>query len=310
MLQTATTSNCDPSRTPAPEPDTCFDCESEFERSDNLRLCTSCRSERVELEKIQACVNLARNAIAAGVPPRFFFDAAETVPTEQQHDLRERLSKVTDGNAASPWLFVTGPVGTGKTLEACRAVTRRLWREGRESARFVSATAFVTGYTSASLDSKTSFLNRYADVPFLVVDDLGSEKATQHSADTLFALIERRYTAMRPTVFTSNFTLGKIRTRLAGTDDGTQAGRIVDRIVQMAAEFKLTGDSFRTKAPAPAQWAAYRSLVARIEATLRSGGSTHFMPYEKNDDDRGDRSVILDWHRELAQFVEKSGEAR
>jgi DNA replication protein DnaC len=280
-------------------PRICFDCRVSLE--DDAALCSTCQDARFEIDRILGRVEAVRAAIGAGVPSRFFFDARRVILNRAQLELAKMLTRVADGRATSPWLLITGPVGVGKSFVACRALVAGIATSSRgAAARFISAPAFIAGYTSCSLSEREAFLSRYADAQLLVLDDLGSEKPTQHSADTLFALIDRRYAAMRPLVITSNFKLSKIAARLTGTDDGVQALRIGDRVMQMSEEVELHGTSFRLTAPAPAEWSRYLALIGNVEKQVND--RFRFAAFEK-DDGVLSRRRVEPWQRELAQFV-------
>jgi DNA replication protein DnaC len=47
-------------------------------------------------------------------------------------------------------------------------------------------------------------------VQYLVLDDYGSEKSTDWTAETIFTIIDDRIAQMRPTIVTSNLTLADI----------------------------------------------------------------------------------------------------
>ncbi len=49
-------------------------------------------------------------------------------------------------------------------------------------------------------------LRRYTRVPILLLDDLGSAKASEWVEEITYRLINERYNACRPTIFTSNYS--------------------------------------------------------------------------------------------------------
>ena len=58
----------------------------------------------------------------------------------------------------------------------------------------------------------------------LVLDDLGKESSSRWSLKTLFTIVNSRYEGMRPTVITSQYTLGQLRARLASTGKAGDGG--------------------------------------------------------------------------------------
>jgi DNA replication protein DnaC len=61
--------------------------------------------------------------------------------------------------------------------------------------------------------------------PFLVLDDLGAEKDSEHALTTLYLIIDRRNRDELPTVVTTNYTPDEIESRLGA--------RIASRLADM-----------------------------------------------------------------------------
>jgi DNA replication protein DnaC len=105
-------------------------------------------------------------------------------------------------------LLFWGPTGTGKThlaaailteLAANQSVRGRFWHFGSlldEIAR---------SYDKASRTSESDRLRSVLEADLLVLDDLGSRKMTDWASDTLFAIVNGRYMARRPTVITTSY---------------------------------------------------------------------------------------------------------
>ena len=94
-------------------------------------------------------------------------------------------------------------------------------------------------------------LERYASCEMLVLDDLGKESSSRWSLMTLFTIVNARYEGMRPTVITSQYTLGQLRARLASTGEAETAAAIVSRIAAMCADVTLSGPDLRGDAWKP-----------------------------------------------------------
>jgi DNA replication protein DnaC len=118
-------------------------------------------------------------------------------------------------------LMLVGPIGVGKTIAAIAAV-RPLHDAGR-SVRFVP---LVELFDELRPDGPPGALARTVSVDVLVIDDLGSEKATDWTAERLYALVNRRWLEERPTVATTDLepdllkaTIGeRTYSRLVGND--------------------------------------------------------------------------------------------
>jgi DNA replication protein DnaC len=138
------------------------------------------------------------------------------------------------------WLYLWGSYGTGKSHLAA-AIANTLAGRGTETAyasvprllRFLRQ-GIQPGAGELSADKRLDLL---CQVPFLVLDDIGAERATEWANEKIFDLVNERYQADFPMVFTSN----------AKPEDAIREERVVDRIYGMASLIPLSGPSYRRK---------------------------------------------------------------
>lgn len=155
-------------------------------------------------------------------------------------------------------LFITGPMGTGKTHLAA-AIANQLMREGtavicmtmidlleRIRQTYEKQTRHYT-YGAAELN-EAKLLHKYKTVPLLIIDDMGKEPATKWAVSKIYAIINARYEAYLPTIITTNYTDSELVRRLTPEDgDPTTAAATIDRLREMCAAIVTTGDSWRSK---------------------------------------------------------------
>lgn len=138
-----------------------------------------------------------------------------------------------------PGLFLCGPCGTGKTHLATGALLAM--RKRRYAGRFVSAGDLLFKFRNSFRegDGPEELMNKYCKPPVLLLDDLGAERPTDFSRETLGLLIDRVYRRESCLIVTSNFDLSEIAERIDN--------RTADRLVGMCLAVKLAGTSFRKK---------------------------------------------------------------
>lgn len=117
------------------------------------------------------------------------------------------------------------------------AVENAVRAQKRATLRVTSAPALLSEIRSSFRDgsvlSEEELIRRYASVEFLLVDDLGVERGTDFAVQSLYLIIDARYTAMRRTVFTSNLDVEEVAGRLGD--------RIASRICGMGTVLLLDG---------------------------------------------------------------------
>lgn len=121
-------------------------------------------------------------------------------------------------------VILSGGVGTGKTHLAV-AVFKQIVRQNRTSVFITASNLFARMNESLSYSSEetlSSLTDYLVNVEFLVIDDLGAHKQNDTIREYLYRIIDGRYTAMKPTVITTNDNMENIRLSLGE--------RIADRL--------------------------------------------------------------------------------
>ncbi|MFF8467937.1 ATP-binding protein [Streptomyces griseus] len=143
-------------------------------------------------------------------------------------------------------LLLTGTTGTGKTYQAYGAL-HRIAAAGSTHPYEIRATTAADMYgllrPKGSERGTEEELKRLVRVPLLVLDDLGSAKASEWTEEITYRLINERYNACRPTLYTSN-----LPARAAdGAPDLTSAlgERIVSRLSEDTRVVAMTGTDRR-----------------------------------------------------------------
>ncbi len=149
------------------------------------------------------------------------FDIFTGVSPEERTNL-ERAASVAWEFAQQPqdWLLIMGNYGSGKTHLAA-AIANTVQQRGN-SVIFVTVADLLDGLRQTfSAGATISYDQRFQSLrtaPLLVLDDLGSEGGSAWAKEKLFQIINHRYLARLPTVFTTSRPIEdldpRVRTRL------------------------------------------------------------------------------------------------
>lgn len=173
----------------------------------------------------------------ARVAPRRFVDATlDDAPEEAVADLLD-----WDGRSN---VLIAGPVGSGKTHLAFGLARRSFW-QGR-SVRFAPVVEALDNMRPGGKDHQVDietvepWVNVYANVDVLILDDLGGEKPTDWTAERLYLLVNRRWLDERPVIATTNMTMDQLKEQIGD--------RTYDRLRDGAVGVLLSGESHRRPA--------------------------------------------------------------
>lgn len=187
-----------------------------------------CEGEREETEeaerreKAAAEEAMARKVSAAGIRKRFR-DAQTSIPAAISY-----LEAFGDNRGRG--LYIRGGTGAGKTTAAC-AIARALVYSGY-SVRVTTTLAMLDtihdGYDAGTRGA--SALSAWTCCDLLVLDDLGKENANSWAMTTLFQVVNERYEAMLPTIYTSQYQIDDIEKRMSRAREHETAAAIASRI--------------------------------------------------------------------------------
>lgn len=132
-------------------------------------------------------------------------------------DIKENIVEYV--NEGENFVFFSAQTGTGKTSWACTIakhfIFRRMMKNMLEpEAVYINVSEYFATLKSAfglkdeNLNIQILQLNNLIkDVPLLVIDDLGAEKGTEYTRDTLYQIINYRYSNKLSTIYTTNLPL-------------------------------------------------------------------------------------------------------
>lgn len=163
------------------------------------RECPACRIEALQRSRLEATPRRYRTAQLA----------SSTASPAQALCARllDRLDATgVQETAVNLWLY--GPAGTGKTHlghAVCAAATRQGRRAVFSSLRKILNDIRAT-WKPGSPERSEDVLQRLSEIPMLVIDEADKVHWSDNTRQLVFALLDLRYTADRPTVLISNAT--------------------------------------------------------------------------------------------------------
>lgn len=148
-------------------------------------------------------------------------------------------------------VFLYGPSGHGKTgLARCSG---RVWIDQGRNALFIRAgdifNRLYQGYSRKD-GSTDALLEMLRTVPLLIVDDLGTERPTEHNRHHLLDLLLWRHNDRDRlvTLITSNYDIATTARRISESTDDDETARISGRLNEMCDPFEIISRDLRSAA--------------------------------------------------------------
>lgn len=185
------------------------------------------------------------------VPYRY----ADAAPIAADPEIGAWAQRVATLPSEANSLLLTGTTGTGKTHQAWAAL-RMIAEAGPRRYEIIATTAadmYALLRPGGSDRGEKAEMDRLARVPILLLDDLGSGKGSEWVEETTYRLINERYNACRPTIFTSNYPTEAPRHPESGAFlgpglDVILGDRIVSRLAEMTTVVVMAGHDRRRAA--------------------------------------------------------------
>lgn len=130
-----------------------------------------------------------------------------------------------------------GNVGTGKSYTAACIANYLL--EHQHTVVMTSFVKIINKLMTFDEDSK-NYAERLNQAELLIIDDLGTERATDYSLERVYDIVDSRYRAKLPMILTTNLSVDDMRDR-----SDVRYSRIFDRIFEMCYPVEVIGPSWR-----------------------------------------------------------------
>lgn len=206
-----------------------------------------CAAEKLEKERAghEAEENLMRirQMKSAGLQDRTFYGYTfERCDASQENAIyaRRYVEHFSEMAQTGQGLLFWGNVGTGKTfLAGCIANALLEKKIPVLMTSFPKILNALGGLYSSERNEYLASLNRYS---LLVIDDMGIERDTQYTLETVYTVIDERYKSGKPFIITTNIQLD-----IQGNPQDLEHARIYDRIMERCMPVHFGGKNYRSE---------------------------------------------------------------
>lgn len=165
--------------------------------------------------------SITRAIERSGIPKRYL----NADKTSLDQSVLEWCDHLSDG------LLLQGDVGRGKTHNACGIAIKLLKDEKIKSVRFVSFPNLLEKIKAGFNKRDCEDLEEQCiSSRFLILDDIGKEKASEWSAGILFNILNERYANKLPTIITTQYSGNELLKKFSYDGDDKTGKAIISRL--------------------------------------------------------------------------------
>ena len=208
-----------------------------------------CKCAAEELEKEHAIHEAEENLMriqqmkSAGLQDRTFYHYTfERCDASQENAAyaKRYVEHFSEMAQTGQGLLFWGNVGTGKTfLAGCIANALLEQKIPVLMTSFPKILNALGGLYSAERNEYLASLNRYT---LLVIDDMGIERESQYTVETIYTVIDERYKSGKPFIITTNIQLDALK-----NPQDVEHARIYDRIMERCMPVFFGGKNYRSE---------------------------------------------------------------
>lgn len=143
------------------------------------------------------------------------------------------------------WILLQGVSDTGKSHLAAAALVQAIKDQGKRG-RFITTIDWLL-YLRQNRDEQSRLLRQVMTAPLLVIDDLGTENASEWTLNTWYSVFNYRAFTNRslPTLITTNYPLKELGDRWAAAATPRDAQRVVRRISDSSILIEMPAIPYR-----------------------------------------------------------------
>ena len=206
-----------------------FECSCDPQLAEKFKLEESAKKEAEEKE------SKLKNIINTGIPSAFL----NTDLNECSPKIKSYLPQVKN-NTREKGLYLFGATGVGKTYSVCALAKSLAW--SGEKVLFTTAQDLLqdirTGFNDGRLE--VDIFAKYFAVDHLIIDDLGKGKQTEWAAETMFHIVDKRYSSGKKLIVTTQYDDSTLIQRYTHENDKETAEALVRRLRDITEAVTLT----------------------------------------------------------------------
>ena len=208
-----------------------------------------CDCELVQGERKEEGLRLKNKIKAlrnAGLGKRFLtknFNNFEQSLNQKTYDICINYARnMLDNMESGQGLLLHGPVGTGKThliagiIDFVARMRKRTFEGNMIFTTMINLLAELR-FSVQEQGRTESIIREYQKCSLLIIDDFGTEKETDWTAETIYKIINYRYEEVKPIIITTNSNISEF---FKFFDE-----RLASRIMETCTILKLTGKDYR-----------------------------------------------------------------
>ena len=141
------------------------------------------------------------------------FDIKKLDKTTQRVEVIQKFNSIMNGELENSWIYISGEAGTGRTFVAANLAIEVAKKEKGPVAFIDVPYRFKELQGTKDNDAFNRLIEKYSQVPVLVLDDLGNEYKSDFVRESiLFPILSNRSKAHLLTIITSDFGINDFST--------------------------------------------------------------------------------------------------
>ena len=131
--------------------------------------------------------------------------------TKERAQIIEKYHSILKGESKSEWIYIMGEAGTGRSFVAANIAIDVAKKEKGPVAYIDAPYRFKELQNTKDPAAFNALIEKYSNVPVLIIDDLGNEFKSDYVRETiLFPILSNRAKAHALTIITSDFDINDV----------------------------------------------------------------------------------------------------